>query len=136
MPKPLPELTEALVALHSRAGSPPLRRIVELAGGRMSPGTPGDALNGARLTEWPQLSRIVEGLGGDTEAFRELWNASKEATRRRAPQDTPTSQAAQLQRELTAVRLGLNRLLTKLGMSPVTEQDVDEALRGGGGGLN
>lgn len=69
------ELLHALRELHARAGRPSSRDLARRIGD-ISHTTVAECLSGRRLPSWNLLARIVQGLDGDEEEFRTLWNAS------------------------------------------------------------
>ena len=73
-PGPHRDLVDALHGLHHRAGWPSLRVLAREAG--CSPTTVSAVFSSRRLPSWGVLELLVEAMGGDVEAFRELWQAA------------------------------------------------------------
>jgi hypothetical protein len=71
-------LRAALRALHVRAGQPSTR-VIARGIGSISHTTVSQTLRGDRVPSWPLLSKIVLGLGGDEDEFRDLWAATRHA---------------------------------------------------------
>jgi len=71
------ELFGELRQLHVRAGEPSSRAVADRAGG-MSHTTVNQVLRGRRIPSWPILLRIVQGLDGDEDLFRVIWNSLHE----------------------------------------------------------
>ena len=69
-------LRTALRALHVRAGAPSTR-VIARGIGSISHTTVSQTLRGVRVPSWPLLSKIVLGLGGDEDEFRDLVTVSK-----------------------------------------------------------
>lgn len=73
------DLIEQLRDLHLRAGLPSVRDIARKTHA-LSHDTVHRTLVGKAVPRWGPLELIVEVLGGDIEAFRELWIAAHRQT--------------------------------------------------------
>lgn len=71
-------LRSALQSLHMRAGQPSAR-VIARGIGSISHTTVSQTLRGDRVPSWPLLSKIILGLGGDEDEFRDLWAATRHA---------------------------------------------------------
>ncbi len=72
MTSPEAAFSAALRDLHVRAGEPSSRAMAKEIGG-ISHTTLYAALRGTSVPSWPVTQKLVEHLGGDVEAFRDLW---------------------------------------------------------------
>ena len=97
-PGPHRDLVDALHELHHRAGWPSLRTLAKAAG--CSHTTVSSVFSSPKLPAWGILKLLVEAMGGDVPAFRELWLAASSP----APESTPRGRIAGRREELAAVR--------------------------------
>jgi hypothetical protein len=75
---PCLEVRAALRDLHLLAGEPSMRTIARSTGA-LSHDTVHRVLTGPGLPRWGPLELVVEALGGDVEAFRQLWVTARRA---------------------------------------------------------
>jgi hypothetical protein len=83
---PIGDLFGELRRLHRRAGEPSVRALAMRIGeGVLSHATVHTALRGPRIPRWPVLELVVEALGGDTQRFKDLWIAARDAEDEHGP---------------------------------------------------
>lgn len=74
------DLFDRLHELHLDAGEPGVRQIATGIGrGVVSYTTVHNTFRGPKVPKWGHLELIVDQLGGDTETFRSLWRAARQA---------------------------------------------------------
>jgi peptide deformylase len=76
---PLNVLRERLRRLHRTSGEPSTREISRRTAKAISHTTVSAVLHCRTSPRWGQLELVVEALGGDTDEFRDLWVAARDA---------------------------------------------------------
>jgi NACHT domain len=85
----------AMQELRARVGNPGSRKIAAQLG-TVSHTTVAEAFSGRRIPTWPVVAAIVDGLGGDSRLFRQLWQD--------ATNETPTQTEAERESEAFLTR--------------------------------
>lgn len=98
---PVAPFVTAMQKLKARAGNPGSRKIAAQLG-TVSHTTVAEAFSGRRIPTWPVVAAIVDGLGGDSRLFRQLWQD--------ATNEAPTQTDAE--REIEAFLTRYRRLAT------------------------
>ena len=75
----LAELRNRLRVLYRHNGEPSTREIARRTGKAISHTTANVVLRCEKIPRWGQLEQVVEALGGDTDEFRQLWIAVRNA---------------------------------------------------------